>query len=331
MNEYLSSFVTGFAEIISDKLPQLLPGTKILGVWDGLVYYRYPGDFKKLKTIPFLNNTFAVLQFFPKKPAFAAMVSAAEKGRFHCLIDRGSFRVRFSKENQFASVPKALAVRAENAVRNTTRLRVDRVSPQTEFWYLIRREGMGFYGQLLHKRESTEKNLAQGELRPEFAYLMCCCAQLGKESIVCDPFCGFGGIAKQLAKSFPFRKLLLSDIDGGKIVRLQEEALSKNSRVNLSRADALSLTEIPDQTIDLIITDPPWGYYEQIDDIGSFYDEMLQSFSRVLKKGGAAVVLSARKAELEASAQKGGVPLCRRIDTLVNGKKAAVFVLYCQS
>lgn len=327
MNEYISSFTTGFAEVIADKLPQLLPGAKVIDTWDGLIYYRWPGDYKKLKTIPFLNNTFAVLQFFPKNPAFAAMVAAAEKGKYRCPIDRGSFRVRFSKENQFAGVPKALTVRAENAVRSTTRLRVDRLSPQTEFWYLIRREGVGFYGQLLHKREATEKNLAQGELRPEFAYLMCCCGAPSQEAVVCDPFCGFGGLAKQLAKRFPFRKLLLSDIDSEKIARLQEGPLGKNHRVSLTPADALTLTKVPDHTVDLIITDPPWGYYEQIDDIGAFYSEMLKTFSRVLKKSGRAVILSARKAEFEAAVQQQGLALQRRIDTLVNGKKAAVFIL----
>ena len=79
--------------------------------------------------------------------------------------------------------------------------------------------------------------------------------------------------------------------------------------------------------MDAIITDPPWGYYEEIEDIQVFYRGMFASFRRVLKPRGQVVLLSARKREAEAAAQEMGFPLRQRYDTLVNGKKAAVYLL----
>ena len=54
---------------------------------------------------------------------------------------------------------------------------------------------------------------------------------------------------------------------------------------------------------------------------------MFASFRRVLKPRGQVVLLSARKREAEAAAQEMGFPLRQRYDTLVNGKKAAVYLL----
>lgn len=46
-----------------------------------------------------------------------------------------------------------------------------------------------------------------------------------------------------------------------------------------------------------------------------------------LLPGAQVVLLSARKREAEAAAQEMGFPLRQRYDTLVNGKKAAVYLL----
>lgn len=87
------------------------------------------------------------------------------------------------------------------------------------------------------------------------------------------------------------------------------------------------LPSVPDQAVDLIITDPPWGYFEQIDDITGFYVEMLRSFRRILKPNGKAVVLTARKAELLAAAEAAGAIIRDQLNTLINGKKAALFTV----
>lgn len=53
---------------------------------------------------------------------------------------------------------------------------------------------IGFFGKLLRKRKITEKTLHKGELRPEFALLMCAFAGIKQNEILCDPFAGYGSI-----------------------------------------------------------------------------------------------------------------------------------------
>ena len=140
------------------------------------------------------------------------MINEVDGKKSTFIISKGTFRVRFSQENQFAKVDKQLVRKAEEMVINNSRLQLDRLSPSTEIWYSIRREGFGFCGQLISKREFTEKNLNKGELRPEVAYFMNVLANPCEKDVVCDCFAGYGSIPVQLVKNFRFSKLYVSDI-----------------------------------------------------------------------------------------------------------------------
>lgn len=326
MAAFISTFTTGFGGVLRERLPELLPGVRIREVYDGLVYYEYDGDYRELREILFFNNTFSVLRAFGKgQLTFPQMVSAAAGKKHRFLLDTGTYRVRFSDKNQFAKVEKQLALKAEKAVSSNSHLKLDRLSPQCEVWYLIRKEGVGFYCQLLHKRETTEKNLNQGELRPEFAYLMCSSVPITPDDTVYDPCCGYGALIKQVSRAFPCRELLASDLDPAKVEALRQGW--KGPKARLFCADATALSQVPSGSIDVLLTDPPWGYYEEIEDIGAFYSALLSEFRRILAEGGRAAILSARKEEFRQAAEAAGLPIREEIHTLVNGKKACVFLL----
>lgn len=328
MAEFISSFITGFDAVVERILPKVVPGCKIIKMYDGLVHYQYTGDVKRLYKVEFLNNTFNVLKNFRKGMSFGQMIAAVGNRKHHYMIYQGTYRVRFTQGNQFAKVDKQLSIKAENIVKMNSQLKLDRVNPETEMWYILRNDGVGFYGQLLHKRENTEKNLHKGELRPEFAYLMCSCAEMEKEDVVCDPFCGYGAIPRQLLKHWKCSKVLISDIEKEKVEALKKTALGRNQRASIVCADAMNLKHIGDYSVDIIVTDPPWGYYEEIEDIHAFYMNMFAEFRRILSYTGYMVILSARKEELERAAGDSGAVIEEAIHTLVNGKKAAVYVLH---
>ena len=267
---------------------------------------------------------------------FPSMVGAVCSSKNYFLINKGSFRVRFQNENQFAKVDKNLTRKVEEFVTRNSRLILDRLSPTTEIWFSIRREGFAFCGELISKREFTEKNLNKGELRPEIAYLMCCFAKLQKDDVVLEPFCGYGAIPVQLAKRFSCQKIYASDIDEEKVKALQEKKALRQAQgphtaqgpeVDLRQADAFELTHIPDNSIDAIVTDPPWGLWENIPDIEDFYNRMFVSFKRVLKPDGKMTILTARTAEFEKVVQNAGLKITDSLHTLVNGKKASLYVI----
>ena len=327
MAEFISSFITGFQHVVEKNLPQILAGVKILHVFDGLIHYQYAGDSHNLDKIIYFNNTFFVLKTMKGKGLnFPSLVGTVSSEKKYYLINKGTFRVRFQNENQFVKVDKNISKKAEETVLHNSKLHLDRLSPTTEIWYSIRREGFAFCGQLISKREFTEKNLNKGELRPEIAYLICCYADLNQDDVVAEPFCGYGSIPVQLIKKFRFQKLFASDIDKEKIsINMQKKQLKDNPQIELSVNDAFVLPQIIDRSVDVVITDPPWGYFEQIDDIGEFYKKMFTSFKRILKENGRMIILSARKDEIEKAALEMNVQILSSLHTLVNGKKASLY------
>ena len=331
MAEYVSSFITGFQDVVKKDLVQRLPSCKIISIYDGLVHYQYAGNSRDLEKIIYFNNTFFVLKTWKGKGLnFHSMVGAVSSEKKYYLINKGTFRVRFSQENQFTKVDKNIARRAEETVLQNSRLTLDRLSPTTEIWYSIRREGFAFCGQLITKREFTEKNLNKGELRPEIAYLISSFADIQKDDVILEPFCGYGSIPVQLVKKFHFSKLYASDIDNEKIsMNSQKKQLKNNPCLDLRQADAFNLSHIEDKSINLVITDPPWGFYEDIGDVKTFYKKMFASFDRILKDEGRIVILSARKEELEEVISELGYKIEACLHTLVNGKKAGLYKIIC--
>lgn len=331
MAEFISSFITGFQSVVESDLAARFPKIKILNLFDGLIHYRFDGDSRELEKIIYFNNTFFVLKTMKGKGLnFPSLIGAVTSSKNYFLVNKGSFRVRFQNENQFAKVDKNLTRRAEDYILSNSKLKLDRLSPTNEIWFSIRREGFAFCGELISKREFTEKNLNKGELRPEIAYFICCYADIKSEDTILEPFCGYGSIPTQLAKKFRFKKLYISDIDTERVNLTKSRKQISNAPeglIDCQVADAMSLNNIEDKSISLVITDPPWGYYEDIDDINDFYNRMFRSFDRVLKTDGRMVILSARKEELEQTAAANGFKIKNSLHTLVNGKKAGLYLI----
>ncbi len=331
MAEFISSFITGFQEVVEADLTKRFPKIKILNLMDGLVHYRFDGDSRELEKIIYFNNTFFVLKTMKGKGLnFNSLVGAVTSSKNYFLVNKGSFRVRFQNENQFAKVDKNLARRVEDYVLANSKLKLDRLSPTNEIWFSIRREGFAFCGELISKREFTEKNLNQGELRPEIAYFICSFADINSEDTILEPFCGYGSIPTQLAKKFHFKKLYVSDLEEDRVelTKARKQISSApEGLIDCRTADAMNLSHIEDKSISLVITDPPWGYYEDIGDISDFYTKMFKSFERVLAPNGRLVILSARKEELEQTAAAWGFTIKKSLHTLVNGKKAGLYYI----
>lgn len=329
MAEFVSTFTTGFQKVVEKNLPEIVSGCKILNIYDGIVHYKFNGNSHDLEKVVYFNNTFFVIKSWNNFCGnFSTMVNDFCNENKYLLISKGSFRTRFVRENQFEKIDKKLVIKVEENVLKRSKLKIDRVSPSTEIWFNIRREGFAFCGQLISKREFTEKNLNKGELRPELAYLMCCFAELKENDVIAEPFCGYGSIPIQLVKKFHFLHLYVSDIDEEKITALKEKKQFKqNDFVSVEVQDAFSLKQIKDNSVDVIISDPPWGFFEDVGDIALFYDKMFCSFKRILKNDGKMIILSARKDELEYAAEKNNYKIIEKVDTLVNGKKACVYMI----
>lgn len=67
MAEYISTFTTGFSDVIPEVIIKLLPGAKVLKVYDGLVNYYYNGKEGEIEKVLVFNNTFLVIRKYQGK------------------------------------------------------------------------------------------------------------------------------------------------------------------------------------------------------------------------------------------------------------------------
>lgn len=335
MANYISTFPAGFEETAEAALLAELPGAEIFQRADGLLGYRYEGG-ERPETLPFFSNTFFVLKRFTGDAlAFPKMAAQAKSCRFSALGKRsGTFRVRYSKENQFASVPKNVAAETERVIARATGLTPDRSEPDFEFWFVIRREGTGFFGFLL--RRPNPHIPEKGELRPELAHLALRFADVQAGSVFCDPFAGHGALPRAALESFAPELTYISDTNPelvkklaagfAMLVRGMEGGAAHNKSVSISNADARNLRTIPEGTVDHIVTDPPWGLFEENADISALYRDFVREAARILKPGGVLCVMTAKKEEFAAVLDADNAfTLQKQTDILVNGKKARIF------
>lgn len=173
-------------------------------------------------------------------------------------------------------------------------------------------------------RPNYEKTLQKGELYPELAYILCLISKPTASDIFLDPFTGYGSIPHQRL-NFPLNKIIACEINNDLIKKLSSKF---NNQIEVVQADALKISTKYLDTIDKIVTDPPWGLYELID-IHDFYTKMLTEFVKILKPSGIIVLLTYQKELMNELLKKfqGELTLNARYNTLISGKKATVYRL----
>jgi tRNA (guanine6-N2)-methyltransferase len=341
MNRYASTFIVGLKEVVKGMLQALYPDIEILFLLDGLIVYQGNLSVSSVKKLRFVTNSYIVLDVYKNlgnNPIQKMLTTVSRdddlERKLYAQIKKvhtgKTFRVVVSDKNQFVSVRKDLLESIEHKVSGIKGLRVNRAKPHTEFWFLNRSEGYGFFLMRLTTHTAYEKILEKGELKPELAHLLCFLSEPNENDIFLDPFCGSGAIPIERALSFPYNMIFASDKDPQKKKFVRKRL--KNERVKgtfiVKEQDALNLTSFENNFIHKIVTDPPWGLFEKLNvNIGNFYALMLGELCRVLRKGGIIVILTARKDEFEqvVASMEGDLELLNRYDILVSGKKAAVY------
>jgi predicted RNA methylase len=347
-NRYYASFVPGMQKIVEAIVRERLPDVKIEKLLDGAVLFETQCTYDKLNFFCF-NNIFAVIDVIENPvagtvavPALEAHMRAACRAGPRRVIAENtkkirSFRIVCSLENTPAAVNEGIRRNTERYIAAQSGLIPDRSRPDTEFWFLRRREGFSVFMKRLTRHGSFEKTLHPGELPPPLAYLLCRLSGPKPGDVVADPFCGYGSIPAERLKRFPASRFYASDRDGSAVEYARKKiAGDLGGRCVFRQADVYDLPSLlPPESLDAIITDPPWGLYAGAKGpdadtfpVERFYADIMGIFAGLLKPGGVAVVLAARRQELpEGAGQTGRLEIRDTIPVLLSGRKAAVFVL----
>jgi 23S rRNA G2445 N2-methylase RlmL len=339
---YYAAFVPGMQELIKEVILKRLPDTNIKKLLDGAVLFETSCSYDKLNFFCF-HNILAVIDVLDMPAGGEAAIdrhmrkicAGAGKTPPHPVLAVNNkkiqtFRVMAFRENKPVQADERIKLNVAAFIAGESALTVNRSKPDTEFWFLLLNEGFSVFMKRLTLHASNEKRLHPGELPPPLAWMMCRLSQPVAADLVLDPFCGYGAIPSERIKRFPLKKMFAFDIKDEAIRFTREKIQGESARLCLvKKLDLFEIfSELKQGSVGKIITDPPWGLYEAIGDIGAFYAKMLRVFNRLLAPGGIAVILSARKEEFHLSLETcGELTLNRVFDVLVSGKKASIFCL----
>jgi hypothetical protein len=329
---YYSTFPSGLTPVAEDALHLALPDAKVLSSLDGALVYGSSAPPQRIAALRFFVNSFVVLAAFRElrapRPldAMARQVGAGRTGalgKMTSTIGRGTFRVVASVENRLVHLAPSLLGAVETRIKSATGSIPARSAARHEYWLLTRSEGSGFFLWRATKRRGTHGTLHAGELQPEVAHLLCVMSGPSASDVFLDPFCGWGSIVIERARSFPFRSIGGSDVDRAKVEAVTSRLGGVSSRgVVIRQADATRLDGIDDRSIDVVVTDPPWGEYDR-QDVAGLYARFLDRLQSVLRPEGRVILLLARSGAAWDAVESSPFRVADRHDMLLSGKKAA--------
>lgn len=304
---------------------------------DGGILYKTNAEIEELNKIRFFNNSFLVLSIFENLKSENPIENMIEK-----LLQLENFKLGYKKknaktfrifssvENSLISVDKKLLGKLESQIIKETKLRVefDKRPANVEFWLLYRTEKIGFF---MMRITENKKKLEKGELRPELANIMCLLSEPNESDIILDPFCGSGAILLERSRTANFKGIFACDKNSELIQNLKNYIKKlNNKKLNKSffikNLDFFS-NNFENDFFTSIITDPPWGFYEELENSKDFYNKMFVEMSRILKDRGIIVLLTANKDIISElfKAQFSNLKLVENYDILVSGKKAGLY------
>ncbi|MDQ2706608.1 MAG: hypothetical protein M3Z25_02765 [Actinomycetota bacterium] len=198
-----------------------------------------------------------------------------------------------------------------------------------EYW-IVGRQGMKDLLLCARLSKAQKPANAKGALSHELSAILVAASRPTPQDVFLDPFAGSGSLVTARLE-LPVRQVWCSDLNLGRHRRNYARHLTDNKRVRLLAEDALALPSIIDGSVDVIVTDPPWGVHE---DLGQPYEEFARaigiSFARILhpRHGRYVLVVNRRNAATTMSdgLAAAGLRPGDEHDVLVNGHRATVLM-----
>jgi 23S rRNA G2445 N2-methylase RlmL len=265
-------------------------GAKGLKIMDGALTFSSGHEID----VKCINNLFLVLLSYHANNINDAVKRLTKEQPRFPRLDGKTFRLVVMDCGKLCSVSDDILSEAERAVSRKTRLSVSRAKPDSEIWLNRRSDKTVYFMVRMKKHASFDKALKKGELRGDIADVMIREAKLNKNSVVADPFGGWGAIAAAVAEEGRYARIFTGDIKN-ECVNYQIKRLSGKRDCAVQKWDARKLP-LDSGSVDAIITDPPWGEFEEAD-IPRLYDGFIKEAARVLRKGGSLIFLSSAKQE----------------------------------
>jgi tRNA G10 N-methylase Trm11 len=236
-----------------------------------------------------------------------------------------TFTLRSFEFGRPSKIESSLRTELIEEIGYKTRLKYSAFEPDVDFVVAKRRSGMSYFGVKLNLSE--ESKLSMGELSSDISNLLLRLGDLTYGAEVLDAFVGYGGISKEILKSFEPLSLVSVDKDSRAVNGLKSK-FGAGNRVKVVASDVVMFLKNTEKFFDLIIADPPWGEFEEYEgNLQKLYSEFLVNAGAKLKSGGKVVIISSKKEVLEKAAIECGLNIETKLNVLISGKKVLVLKL----
>ena len=316
----------GLGELVALSLSADVNG-RTLYADDSAVLIRTDVPQQKLGRVSYVKNCFEVLGSVPRRRNLEQAVEAiaARAPQWSLPRTRQPYRLMFSEDGQLAGVPAGSRSRLEQAVSRATGGRFTPRGGGDEYWAITRRDlGEVLFCQRIPRPARSKP--PKGGLAPDLAELIVNATRPRADDVVLDPFAGSGAlIAARTTK--PFRVAICSDLGYADGSAELLPGVEGTPGVRTLADDARSLVSVPDCSVDVVVTDPPWGEFDQTNsEPETLLADALGSIRRVLRPGGqVAMLLSRRLADQTVELwRQHGFERSRSYDLLVNGHPATL-------
>lgn len=184
---------------------------------------------------------------------------------------------------------------------------------------------------ILQQRDRRETEPPKGALPPSTTRLVLELSEPQGDDILLDPFMGSGSIPLERARMGPFSMIFAGDRDGALVESFKKKLgeppwNSKRRTIFPKVLDGLDLRGFEEGFLTKIVTDPPWGHWEPMDDgaLRRFYTQFFKEAGRTLRTGGSMVALTGREIPIETAMEDSEAPwkLEENFEVLISGRKA---------
>ncbi len=329
---YFVQFTAGTGGLVRDALAARLDRLRVAYADDSAMILESTTAPAAVAAVPFLKNAFVVVAATERRDlakSVARLSQGLRRDQFPSLPERSDrFRLMAHLDGGLVPIEPRARAGLERVVTRHTGARVEPRGMGQEYWVIGRQDLPELlFGARLPKR--PRKPTAKGAIAYELAAMLVAASQPTPDDRFLDPFGGSGALVAARAE-LPSRSLAYSDIELEQHRRTLTAQLPARARVRLLAEDALRLPSFPDGTVDVIVTDPPWGEHEDLDGpFGEFARATGESFARTLHpvNGRYVLLINRRNAEtMHDALTAAGLPPTAEHPILVNGHPATVLI-----
>jgi hypothetical protein len=329
----LAQFAAGLGELVQDGLARDLSSVKTVFCDESTLIFETDSPAPHVARLPYLNNAFYVLTSVRRAPlptAIPGLIRKIERLDVARLAPNTDvFRIMASIDGSLVAIPRDVRSRLEVAIHARTGARVEaRGGSGAEYWVIGRRD---LDSLVLGLRLAVRKTGKQpkGSLAPQLCELLIRAGQPQSDDVFLDPFGGSGSVV--LARSnYPAGLIIYSDVAYADLRGLLPTGLARRREMTFLSEDARDLPSIADDSIDCVVTDPPWGDYEDLGEpYETFMADVAHNLRRVLRphKGRLIMLVGRRREDVVLSTLSAtGFRRSRVHRILVNGHPASVLV-----